>query len=72
MGDLSRQGIMKAMASIPVLHFDGLVGDYQYGPPEKRNPPRATSLFAVEPGTALGLHAVWTNFATPAGKDFPL
>jgi ABC-type branched-subunit amino acid transport system substrate-binding protein len=72
MGDLSRQGIMKAMASITTLRFDGLVGDYQYGPPEKRNPPRATSLFSVEPGTPLGLHAVKTNFATPAGSGFPL
>ncbi|HEY5349183.1 MAG TPA: ABC transporter substrate-binding protein [Candidatus Lustribacter sp.] len=72
MGDLSRQGILKAMNSLPVIRFDGLVGDYQYGAPEHRNPPRVTSIFKIQPGTPLGLHALRTNFSTPAGKDFPL
>lgn len=71
-GDLSRLGIQKAMSQLGVMKFDGLVGDYQYGAPDKRNPPRATSIFAVEPGTPLGLHAIKTNFATEAGKNYPL
>jgi ABC-type branched-subunit amino acid transport system substrate-binding protein len=72
MGDLSRLGIERAMASIKELKFDGLVGNYQYGAPEHRNPPRATSLFAVNDAKPLGLQAMKTNFETPSGREFPL
>ena len=71
-GDLSRQGILKAMNSLPVIRFGGLVGDYEYGAPEHRDPPRVTSIFKIQGGTPLGLRALRTNFSTPAGKEYPL
>ena len=48
-GDLSREGIVEAMNSIEVLTFDGLTGDYPYGTPEDRDPPWASTIFAVDP-----------------------
>lgn len=59
-GDLSREGIVAAMNSIDELTFDGLVGDYAWGAPADRVPPRESTIFAVDPAAPGGLTALET------------
>lgn len=40
LGDLSREGIVEAMNTVGTITTGGLLGDYEYGPPEERKPPR--------------------------------
>jgi ABC-type branched-subunit amino acid transport system substrate-binding protein len=54
-GDLSREGIRSAMAELGVVDFAGLSGDYHYGPPEDREPPRTASIFRVDSSAPWGL-----------------
>lgn len=72
-GDLSRQGIIDAMGGIGKLTFDDLVGDYTYGLPADRVPPRESTLFKITPDTLDtngALTAVKTNFETDAAKAY--
>ncbi len=54
-GDLSQAGIVKAVEEVGTVSFEGLSGDYEYGPVESRNPPRSTTIFKVEPDKPNGL-----------------
>jgi ABC-type branched-subunit amino acid transport system substrate-binding protein len=72
LGDLSRAGIIKAMNTVGTLTFDGLSGDYGFGPPGQRTPPRASSLFKVNPAKPAGLEAVKTNFTSDAAKSYKI
>jgi len=54
-GDLSRQGLLDASAELGVVSFGGVFGDYTYGAAEDRNPPRTTTMFAVDPSKPYGL-----------------
>lgn len=67
-GDLSREGIARALEEVDVLSFDGLSGDYVYGPPAQRVAPRESTLFRINPDKPLGLEAVKTNFATDTAR----
>jgi ABC-type branched-subunit amino acid transport system substrate-binding protein len=69
-GDFSRAGIVKAMNDVGTLHFDGLSGDYGYGPPAQRVPPRASSLFRVDPAKPLGLAALKVNLQTDTARRY--
>ena len=69
-GDLSREGIVEAMNSIDELTFDGLFGDYGWGPPEDRNPPRTSSIFRVNPDMPIGLELVASEQEAPFAGDF--
>ncbi|PXY38439.1 ABC transporter substrate-binding protein [Prauserella flavalba] len=69
-GDLSRDGVMKASEQIGTLSFQGLTGDYTYGPAAKRNPPRSTTLFSVDPDKPFGLATLKYNFTSDAAKQF--
>ena len=46
LGDLSRDGLLKAMNELGTVSFDGLTGDYEYG--AERKPPRTTTIFEVD------------------------
>lgn len=70
LGDLSREGILKASTEIGKVSFEGLSGDYQYGPAETRNPPRTSTVFAVDPSKPFGLKQVKYNFTSDAAKEF--
>jgi ABC-type branched-subunit amino acid transport system substrate-binding protein len=74
LGSLDRDGIVAAMNSLDVLTFDGLAGDYQYGPPEQRNPSRVTTVFKVDPEGPFGLEALKYNFSSDAATayEFPV
>lgn len=75
-GDLSHEGIIKAGADTKKFTFDGLVNDETFGPPDERDPSRATTLYKVTPDTvdtngALTLIAPDSqNFSTDAAKAF--
>ena len=69
-GDLSRDGIVEAMNSIDVLDFGGIIGDYTYGPPEDRDPPRVSSVFEIDPAKPFALGALKVNFSSDAAKAY--
>jgi ABC-type branched-subunit amino acid transport system substrate-binding protein len=69
LGDLSREGILKASTELGTVGFDGLTGDYRYGPAETRNPPRSSTIFAVDPTKPFGLKKVKYNFTSDAAKE---
>ncbi|MEX2194780.1 MAG: ABC transporter substrate-binding protein [Thermoleophilaceae bacterium] len=69
-GDLSREGIVEAMNNLGTFSTDGLGGDYEYGPPEERNPPRQSTLYQVNPESPFGLEALETNFSSDAAEAF--
>jgi len=72
LGDLSHDGIMKAMEQVGTLRFDGLTGDYAYGKAADRVFPRETTLFKVDPSKPVGLAVVKKNFSTDAAKAFKI
>jgi ABC-type branched-subunit amino acid transport system substrate-binding protein len=69
-GDLSRPGIVKAMNGLKKLTFGGLVGDYGWGAPADRNPPRKTTLFKVDPTKPYALSVVVQDYQSAAADAF--
>lgn len=69
-GDLSRRGIVEAMAGVGTLRFDGLSGDYVYGPPPARVPPTSSTIFSVDPGKPLGLAGLAVNLSTDTARRY--
>jgi ABC-type branched-subunit amino acid transport system substrate-binding protein len=67
-GDLSRAGVARAAADAGTLHFDGLSGDYAYGPPGDRSPPRVSTVFKVNPARPLGIEALAVNIETETAR----
>ena len=70
MGDLSHDGIIEAMDSLDELEFDGLLGEYGWGAPDDRNPPRANSIFEVDPNKPIGLGLLVAEHQAPFAEDF--
>lgn len=70
LGDLSRDGILEASRQLGTVGFDGLTGDYRYGPAEDRNPPRSTTIFRVDPSKPFGLTKVKYLLESEAAKEF--
>ena len=70
MGDLSREGIKKAMDSIGTLTFQGLSGDYKYGTADNRVPPTKSSIFKINPAKPIGIEKVKLNFESAAAKKY--
>jgi ABC-type branched-subunit amino acid transport system substrate-binding protein len=71
-GDLSREGIKAAMESVGTITTGGLLGDYEYGPPEDRKFPRASRIFSVDAAAPGGLKAVAEEFTSDAAEAFEL
>ena len=69
-GDLSRKGILKASEEVGTVSFDGLSGDYAYGPAAQRNPPRTTTIFEVDPDKPNGLGTLEYQTKSPAADQF--
>jgi ABC-type branched-subunit amino acid transport system substrate-binding protein len=70
LGDLSHDGILNALDQLGTVSFDGLSGDYTYGPPEDRVPPVKSSIFKVDPASPTGLTLVQGDIEAPFAKDF--
>ncbi len=69
-GDLSHKGILAAVQEVGTISFDGLGGDYEYGPIGERNPSRTSSMFAIKASGPFGLDPLEANFASDAAKAF--
>lgn len=70
LGDLSREGILEASDQLGTVSFDGLTEDYQYGPAEERNPPRASTIFRVDPAKPFGLATVKYLLESEAAGEY--
>jgi ABC-type branched-subunit amino acid transport system substrate-binding protein len=70
LGDLSREGILAATDKMGDVDFDGLTGKYQYGAADKRNPPRETTLYKVDPAKPGGLAKLKYQFSSDAAKKY--
>lgn len=71
MGNLSRPGVVEAMNSIDTLEFGGLLGDYRYGPPDEREPPRGSTIFQIDTDAPGGLSALSDiNFTSDPAKSY--
>jgi hypothetical protein len=70
LGDLSREGLMKASEQLGTVSFDGLSGDYQYGPAESRNPSRMSTIYEVKPDQPFGLGTLEYQYESEAAKAF--
>lgn len=69
-GDLSHDGIIEAMNNVGTIETGGLLGEYEYGPPEDRVPPRASRVFRINPDAPGGLEAVAEEFTSEAAEAF--
>lgn len=69
-GDLTRAGILAAQRRLGEVDLEGLLGNYTYGPPERRNPTRTTTIFRVNPSVPGALEAVKAGFTTRAATEF--
>jgi len=69
-GDLSKEGILQASKDVGTLSFEGLTGDYQYGPAEDRNPPRQTTIFKVDPKKPFGLATEEYQYESEAAGEY--
>lgn len=67
-GDLSRDGILKAVEEIDV-QFNGLLGDYKYGKVTEREPSRNAVIFKVNPAVPGALEKI-KEISSDAGKKF--
>jgi ABC-type branched-subunit amino acid transport system substrate-binding protein len=70
LGDLSREGLMKASEELGTVSFDGLSGDYEYGPAESRNPSRMSTIYEVKPDQPFGLGTLEYQYESEAAKAF--
>lgn len=70
LGDLSREGMIEAINSIETLSFGDLFGDYPYGAPEDRDPPRRSSIFSVDPAAPGGLSLVVGGIESDAAQAY--
>lgn len=68
-GDLSRDGLKAAYESVGDVSFDGLFGDYTYGPPADRVAPKETTIFKFNPDGPAGLEKLET-VTSPAAEGF--
>lgn len=70
LGDLSHEGILKASEKLGTVKFDGLTGDYTYGPAEDRVPPTTSSIFKVDAASPTGLSLVKGDIEADFAPDF--
>jgi ABC-type branched-subunit amino acid transport system substrate-binding protein len=69
-GDLSHEGIVEAMNELGTVSFDGVGGNYEYGPPEDRTPPTQSTILDVDATAPFGLAALATNYSSEAAEAF--
>jgi hypothetical protein len=72
-GDLSHDGIVKAVSDLGQLKFDGLAADEKIGDPGVREAPRANTVFAMNPSTVNtdgGVKPLVKGYTSDAAKSF--
>lgn len=75
LGDLSRDGLARALEELGTVDFGDLTGDYTYGAPEDRVPPISSSIFRPN-GDATqfptGLELVEAGYIADSADDYDL
>ncbi len=69
-GDLSREGIITAMNGLDELNFGDLGPAYVFGAPEDRDPPRISSIFAVDLEKPFALGVIAPDITSDAAAAF--
>jgi ABC-type branched-subunit amino acid transport system substrate-binding protein len=69
-GDLSKEGILQASKDVGTVSFEGLTEDYQYGEAADRNPPRASTLFEVDPKKPFGLGTLEYQYKSDVADQY--
>ncbi len=69
-GDLSRDGIITAMNGLDELNFGDLGPAYACGAPEDRDPPRFTTIFAVDLEKPFALRALAPDITSDAAAAY--
>ena len=69
-GDLSRDGIIAALNGTAELNFGDLGPAFVNGPPEDRDPPRFSSVFAVDLEKPFALGAIAPDITSDAAAAF--
>ena len=70
LGDLSKDGLLKASDELGSVSFDGLTGDYGYGPAAERKPPTTTTIFEVDPEKPFGLGKLAYQYESEFAAEF--
>lgn len=70
LGDLSRAGVLRAMAQLGTVTNDGLTDDYGYGPPTTRQPARSSGVFQVNPALPYGVELIKGRIRSAAAVSF--
>lgn len=70
LGDLSRSGVLRAMAEVGTVRHHGVMEDYGYGLPANRQPPRVSSVFKVNPQFPYGVEIVKRGISSTAAQSF--
>jgi ABC-type branched-subunit amino acid transport system substrate-binding protein len=68
-GDLSREGILQASTQVSI-DFEGLSGDYHYGPVDERQPSISNTIFRVNPAIPNGVEAVEVGYESEYASDY--
>ncbi|HEX9165072.1 MAG TPA: hypothetical protein VF862_04135, partial [Gemmatimonadales bacterium] len=68
-GDMSRDGILKAMEAMGPVAAAGW-GEYRYGPVATREPPRASSIFRINRAAPFGMEVEARNVEVPAARSY--
>lgn len=71
-GDLSRDGINSAVASLGTVSFDGLTDDFEYGAPGDRVAPLTSTFFSIDRTKAYGLAAETRDYESDIAASFDL
>jgi ABC-type branched-subunit amino acid transport system substrate-binding protein len=72
LGDMSHDGMLKAMAELGEVDFGGLTGTYTYGLGADRNPPRATTIFEIDPSKPFSLGTLKYEFTSPLAEQYEI
>jgi len=70
LGDLSPDGIKTAVEEVGTVSLGNLLGDYTYGAPDDRVPPKTSTIFAVDPQIPGALQALEVNFTSETAEEF--
>jgi ABC-type branched-subunit amino acid transport system substrate-binding protein len=70
LGDVSREGMMKALAQLGPVDNEGLGGNYKYGPVAQRQPALAGSVFKINRNKPFGLEALEVNQVSGLARSF--
>lgn len=69
LGDLSREGLIRAQAEVGEVDVMGLYGNWTYGPPDERVVPRSGGVFKIDPEAPGGLRKV-AGLTSDAAEEF--